>query len=236
MTTTVDALVVATHPDDAEATCGGTIAKLVGRGLRVGVLDLSRGEMGSRGSMDERDRECREATALLGLCYRENLGQPDSKVESTVETREAIARVFRTLRPRFVLAPWWKSDLHPDHAAVGKMAREAFFLSGLKRLFPEVPAYRPRRIYYYPSHDPFEPSFIVTLDEAQMAAKIASIRCYASQVNPSGRDDRGQHFVHGMDLVERITLRNRYFGSLVTAPYGEPFRAEGFLTDTDPLL
>jgi bacillithiol biosynthesis deacetylase BshB1 len=231
----LDVLVLATHPDDAESTCGGTIAKLVSRGARVGVLDSSRGEMGTRGTPEGRALECANATKILGLAFRENLGLPDGRIVATVEGREEIARWLRRLRPSILIAPWWERDLHPDHAAVGAMARQAYFLAGLRRLAEDLPPHRPRRVLYYPSHDQFEPSFVVELEPAHFEKKLASLRAYASQVFPNATGDRGQHFVHGQEMLERIEVRARYFGSRIGVRFGEPFRAEGTLPDVDPL-
>lgn len=231
----VDALIIATHPDDAEATCGGTITKLVTRGARVGVLDASRGEMGTRGTVEDRDAECKAATRKLKLAWRENLGLPDGRIVNSVEARESIAEILRKLRPRLLFAPWWKSDLHPDHVAVGILARQAFFLSGLRRLAPLNNPHRPSRVYYYPSHDIFDPDFVVALDESEFDRKLEALRCYGSQFRPSTKKDRGQHFVHGQDLAERIALRARYFGVQAGSPFGEPFKSEQMLTDRDPL-
>jgi bacillithiol biosynthesis deacetylase BshB1 len=231
----LDVLVLATHPDDAESTCGGTIAKLVSRGARVGVLDVSRGEMGTRGTPESRALECAAASKILGLCFRENLGLPDGRVSATVEAREEIARWLRRLRPAILIAPWWEHDLHPDHAAVGAMARQAYFLAGLRRLVEDLPPHRPRRVLYYPSHDLFEPSFVVELEAAHFEKKLDALRAYASQVFPNSAADRGQHFVHGQEMLDRIEVRARFFGSRIGVRFGEPFRAEGTLSDVDPL-
>jgi bacillithiol biosynthesis deacetylase BshB1 len=231
----LDVLVLATHPDDAESTCGGTIAKLVARGARVGVLDASRGEMGSRGTVKTRAAECRAASRILGLTWRRNLGLPDSRVAIDLDARDEVARWIRRLRPRLLIAPWWQSDLHPDHEAVGRMARQAYFLAGLRRKEPRIPPHRPTRVLYYPSHDVFEPTFVVALEPAHFDVKMEAVRAYASQVVPKKAGDRGQHFVHGQEMLDRIELRARYFGSLIRVRFGEPFRAEGTLPDADPL-
>lgn len=232
----LDALFIATHPDDAESACGGTIAKLVSRGARVGVLDISRGEMGTRGTLEQRNMECEKATSLLGIAWRENLSLPDGRVTNTTESREALARRIAALRPHLMFAPWWISDMHPDHAATGRLCRDAYFLAGLSKLMADVKPHRPKRVYYYPSHDMFEPNFVVSIDGNLMNKKIDSIKCYGSQLTSAAPTDDGKHFVHGMDLLERIILRNRYFGSMVGAEFGEPFRVEGMLNDSDPLL
>ncbi|MFN0206239.1 MAG: bacillithiol biosynthesis deacetylase BshB1 [Planctomycetota bacterium] len=231
----LDALFIATHPDDAESTCGGTIAKLVSRNARVGILDISQGEMGTRGTVEERKLESEKASAVLGISWRGNLSLPDGRVANSIESRETLARRIAALRPHLMFAPWWVSDLHPDHAATGKLCREAYFLAGLSKLMADQKPHRPKRVYYYPSHDPFEPQFIVAIDSNLMTKKLDSIKCYGSQLNATARKDDGKHFVHGMDLLERIVLRNRYFGSMVGAEFGEPFRVEGMLNDSDPL-
>lgn len=231
----LDVLVLATHPDDAESTCGGTIAKLVARGARVGVLDACRGEMGTRGDAAARARECDEATRVLGLAFRENLGLSDGRIQPSIDAREEIGRWIRRLRPSILIAPWWEHDLHPDHAAVGRMGRDAYFLAGLRRLEPALPPHRPRRVLYYPSHDLFEPSFVVALSDEDFARKMESLRAYASQVFPNAEGDRGQHFVFGQEMLHRIEVRARFFGSRIGVRFGEPFRAEGTLSDADPL-
>ncbi|HKD99738.1 MAG TPA: bacillithiol biosynthesis deacetylase BshB1, partial [Planctomycetota bacterium] len=229
-----DVLVLATHPDDAESTCGGTIAKLVERGASVGVLDSCRGEMGTRGTPRTRARECAAATRELRLAFRGNLGLADGRIVPTVEAREAIARWIRRLRPMLFIAPW-RRDLHPDHAAVGVMARQAYFLAGLRRLAPELAPHRPKRVLYYPSHDLFRVSFVSVLEERHFQAKLRALACYRSQLEPAGPGDRGAHFIHRQDLRQRIEIRARFFGALATVRWGEPFRAEGALPDVDPL-
>lgn len=231
----LDVLVIATHPDDAESTCGGTIAKFVADGRRVGILDSSRGEMGTRGTDEQRLEEAAAASRELGIVWRGNLGLPDGRIQPTIEAREAIAVHLRTLRPKLLIAPWWQHDLHPDHAAVGTLSRQAFFVAGLRKLDAATNAHRPSRVLYYPSHDLFEPQFVVALSESLFHKKIASLRCFSSQLKPASGNDKGQHFVHGQDLEERITLRARYFGAQVGAPFGEPFRVEGVLSDSSPL-
>jgi N-acetylglucosamine malate deacetylase 1 len=230
----VDVLVLATHPDDAEATCGGTIAKLVDSGALIGVLDASRGERGTRGTAAERARECRAATRVLRLAIRENLGLPDGRIVASVSARESIVRWIRRLRPQILIAPW-RRDLHPDHAAVGSMARQAFYLAGLRRLEEGLEPHRPRRVLYYPSHDLFRPDFVAVLSEEHFARKLRALECYRSQLQPRDPGDSGRHFVHGQDLRERIEIRARFFGTAAGVRYGEPFRAEGTLPDVDPL-
>ena len=232
----VDALVIAAHPDDAEISLGGTILRLIDAGRRVGVLDLTRGEMGTRGSKEDRDRETARATELLGLHFRENLGLSDGRVRDDVEAREAVARVLRRVRPDLVLAQH-SVDLHPDHAACGRIAREAWYLSGLERLAQlddGPPARRPRRLMYYMGHVPFEPTLVVDVGSV-WERKLEVIRCYASQLEPSGAEDRGEHFLFGADILARAETKARFYGERIGVRYGEPLLHAGPLGVSDPL-
>ena len=235
MTTKLDCLVVAAHPDDAEISCGGTLLGLIDRGAQVGVLDVTRGEMGTRGSRADRDAETAAATERLGLAWRGNLGQPDSRVEVSLEAREALARILRELRPTTVLTHT-TDDTHPDHAATGRLAVEAWYLSGLRRLAEldeGPPPARPRGLLHFQSHVPFEPTLIVDVS-ALWERKIEVVRAYASQLRPSGPDDRGQHFLHGADILQRMETKARFWGERIGAEYGEPFLARGPLASEDP--
>jgi LmbE family N-acetylglucosaminyl deacetylase len=155
-------------------------------------------------------------------------------VHPTIEAREAIARRIRALRPAILIAPW-RRDLHPDHAAVGVLARQAYFIAGLRSLDRRLPPHRPARVFYYPSHDLFRADFVVVLDEALHEQKVRAVRCYRSQIEPGNRGDRGEHFVHRLDILDRMTIRARFYGGLARVPYAEPFRIEGVLTDANPL-
>lgn len=230
----LDALVLAAHPDDAEISLGGTLLKLLDAGKRVGVLDLTRGEMGTRGTQEERDAETDAANRLLGLAWRGNLGLPDSRVTVTVEARERLARLLREHAPRLVFAQHVE-DLHPDHAACGMLAREAWYLSGLARVAERDgggPARRPRFLLHYMGHVPFEPTLVVDVS-AVWARKVELVRCYASQLAPRDTGDRGQHLLFGADILQRAETRARYFGERIGANYGEPLLHRGPLPVTD---
>ncbi len=220
---TLDALVVAAHPDDAEISLGGTILLLVAAGKRVGVLDLTRGEMGTRGSAAERERETAEATRLLGLAWRGNLELPDARVSVNLEAREALARILREQGPRIVFAQH-ASDIHPDHAACGELARAAWYLSGLARLAEAeggAPAARARSLFHYIGHVPFEPTLVVDVS-AVWERKVEVIRCYASQLAPRDARDRGAHLLFGADILERAETKARYWGERAGVRRGEP--------------
>src|SRR5688572_20897362 len=206
----LDALVIAAHPDDAEICLGGTLLKLADAGKRVGVLDVTRGEMGTRGTRAERDAETAAATKLLGLAWRGNLELPDSRVAVTHEARERLAGILREHAPRLVFAQHTE-DLHPDHAASGLLAREAWYLSGLARVAERdggSPARRARYLFHYMGHVPFEPSLVVDVG-AEWARKVEVIRCYASQLVPGHARDAGQHLLFGADILTRAETRAR---------------------------
>src|SRR5271169_6735163 len=143
----LDLLAIAAHPDDVELTCGGTLIKMVRRGHSVGIMDLTGGEMGSRGSREIRKREAAAAARVLGVAHRENLGLPDAHLELRMDYKLAIARRIRALRPRAVILPYWEGR-HPDHYNAAKLGYEGCFLAGLKRPDIEGEAFRPFKIIY----------------------------------------------------------------------------------------
>jgi bacillithiol biosynthesis deacetylase BshB1 len=233
---TLDALVIAAHPDDAEISLGGTILRMVRAGAKVGVCDLTRGEMGTRGTEADRTAETRAATAALGLAVRCNLELPDGRVRATVESRQALAAVFREHAPSLVLAHHTQ-DLHPDHAACGQLAREAWYLSGLKRLAESsggAPAHRPKLLMHFQGHVAFEPTLVVDISSV-WEQKCGVIRCYASQLEPAGENDRGEHFLFGADILARAETKARYWGEKIGRSHGEPLLLQGPLAIGNPL-
>jgi len=231
----LDLLVVAAHPDDAEISVGGTILLMVRAGRQVGVVDLTRGEMGTRGSRAERDAETARANELMGVEYRTNLELPDGRVQPTIEAREALARVLRETRPETVLTHT-TDDRHPDHAATGRLAREAWYLSGLARLAEldgGPPAGRPRRLFHFLSHQAFEPTLVVDIGPV-WEQKIELVKSYASQLSSRGEGDQGAHFLFGADILQRMETKARTFGERIGARYGEPLLSMEPLACVDP--
>lgn len=231
----LDVLVIAAHPDDAEICLGGTLLRLVDAGRRVGIVDVTRGEMGTRGTPDEREAEMRAASALLKLAARDNLGLPDGRVEVSIDARERLARILRERAPQIVLAHH-VADLHPDHAATGQLAQAAWYLSGLARLAQidgGAPALRPRQLLHFMGHVPFEPTLVVDIGPV-WERKRALVRCYASQLAPAHESDRGEHFLFGADILARMETRARFFGERIGVRYGEPLLAPGPLAVGDP--
>ncbi len=233
----LDVLVVAAHPDDAEISLGGTMLLLARAGRRVGVVDLTRGELGTRGSASDRTRETEAANAILHLAVRHNLELPDGRVLPTLEARERLAALVREHEPDVLLAHH-VDDLHPDHRAAGELARAAWYLSGLSRLSDRTstrPARRPRRLYHFMGHVPFEPTFVVDIGPV-WEDKLRLVRCYASQLAPASAEDRGQHLLFGADILARMETKARTYGERIGALYGEPLLHRGPLPCLDPLL
>lgn len=232
----LDLLVIAAHPDDAEICVGGTMLRALDAGWKVGIVDVTRGEMGSRGTSAERDAETAAANRHLGLTLRRNLGLPDGRVVAGTDAREALARILREHAPQVVLAQHTE-DLHPDHAASGRLAREAWYLSGLSKLAEldgGPAAARPRRFYHFMGHVPFEPTLVVDIGPVWQR-KVELVRCYRSQLEPAHDGDRGQHFLFGADILARMETRARFFGERIGVRVGEPLLSLGPIPISDPL-
>ncbi len=220
---TVDLLAIFPHPDDAELTCGGTLLKAARQGHRVGILDLTAGELASRGDVATRQREARRAAEALEVTLRENLGLPDGGLTAGVEHRRVVALAVRRLQPKVVLttAP---SPLgrHPDHRVCGDLVRDACFMSGLRNLDPASPPHRPRKVIHSLSfrEDPLRPTFVVDISD-EMEAKLAAVACYGSQFE--GVTQAGEVFPNGEPLADIIRHQAARYGSLIRVRYGEPF-------------
>jgi len=218
--TQLDVLSLAAHPDDTELTCGGTVIKMVEAGYKVGVLDLTAGESGTRGSVRRRERESSRAAQVMGLVYRENLGLPDAGIEDRREYKLQIAQKIRELRPRTVILPYWEGR-HPDHYLTARIGYEACFLAGLARLRLAGRPYRPHKIIYATLYVPaVRPTFVVDIT-AQLEKKLKAILCYSSQFSP--QEDMQNLFPSRADLRERMASLARHFGLMIGVRYGEPF-------------
>ena len=216
----LDVLSIAAHPDDTELTCGGTVIKMVEAGYRVGVLDLSQGESGTRGDAALRERESRRASRVMGIAHRENLSLPDAGIEDVREYKLKIAQKIRELRPRTVILPYWEGR-HPDHYTTGRIGYEACFLAGLAKLPLERKPHRPHKIIYASLYVPsLRPTFVVDIS-AQFEKKLKALLCFASQF--SSPKDNQNLFPSRADLRERLASLARHFGLMIGARYGEPF-------------
>jgi N-acetylglucosamine malate deacetylase 1 len=228
----VDLLAIAAHPDDVELTCGGTLIKMARRGYRVGILDLTRGEMGTRGSAATRRREAAAAARALGVHQRSNLGLPDARLAVTEKARFAVARKIRLLRPHTVILPYWEGR-HPDHYNAAQIAYEGCFTAGLKRLAIPGEPFRPFKLLYATAYDPLvRPTFVVDIT-AEYAQRQRAILCYASQFRPKRRDRRLKVHIPLDELDRRVGLMARHFGQLIGVEYGEPFLVKELLEVDD---
>ncbi len=221
-------LAIAAHRDDVEQTCGGTLLRAAQRGQRTGILDLTQGEMGTRGSADDRAREASEAARILGAVWRRALDIPDGRVENTWENKLKVAGVIRETRPRVVILPYWKGR-HPDHYTTSVLGYEACFLAGLTKLDaraphdaagPKLPPHRPFKIIYATLYYDVRPTFVVDIGD-QFEKKFASIMAYKSQYDDqeAGKDLFPAHD----EILARVESMARFYGALGGVKYGEPF-------------
>ena len=215
----VDILAIAAHRDDVEQTCGGTLLKMRSLGLETGILDLTQGEAGTRGSAAERAAEAAEAARILGVRWRQALDLPDGNVENTYEARLKIVRVLRELRPRVVILPYWQAR-HPDHARSATLGYEACFLSGLARVDTGAPAYRPYKVIYASLYADVRPSFVVDITPF-MEERYQSLMAYRSQYATAAAGSG--LFVPEEEIRERTFAEARHYGQLAGVRYAEPF-------------
>ncbi|MFP4496769.1 MAG: bacillithiol biosynthesis deacetylase BshB1 [Vulcanimicrobiota bacterium] len=217
---TIDMLCFGAHPDDCELMAGGTIIKTIQNGYKVGIVDMTRGEMGTRGSVEIRQKEADCASCKMGVVHRENLDIPDTMVLPTLENRNKIIEVIRRLKPTVVMAPWIEQR-HPDHNHASDLVREACFFSGLRKYPLEQEPHRPRKIIYYlPYTWNVEPSFFVDIT-GQFEMKLQVIQCYHSQFIDIKATLHFSPYVEG--LLERIRHYNGFYGRAARVKYAEGF-------------
>ncbi len=217
----VDILAIAAHRDDVELTCAGTLIRAVDQGRTVGILDLTAGETGTRGSAAIRGEEAAKAAAIIGAGERMNLGLPDAGVTNTDATRKKLVEAIRHFGPRVVILPF-PVGRHPDHRITSELGRDACFLAGLARYPADGTPHRPFKILYALAYreDPVKPTLVVDIS-AQFDRKMAAIRCYASQFDDA--TTAGELFPTGQDLYSLVETQSAHYGSLIRARYGEPF-------------
>ncbi|HEX3985439.1 MAG TPA: bacillithiol biosynthesis deacetylase BshB1 [Acidobacteriaceae bacterium] len=214
-----DVLAIAAHRDDVEQTCGGTLLRLASLGVSTAILDLTRGEAGTRGSAEERAAEATEAARILGVAWRDALDIPDGRVENTWDNRQKIVAVLRRVRPRVVILPYW-AGRHPDHYTSATLGYEACFLSGLARIDTGTAPHRPFKVVYASLYADVRPSFVVDITpfiEDRHRALMAYRSQYANQAAGSGL------FVPEEEIRERTFAEARHYGMLAGVRYAEPF-------------
>jgi bacillithiol biosynthesis deacetylase BshB1 len=224
----LDVLALAAHPDDVELCAGGTMCLLAEQGYRTGVVDLTRGELGTRGTPEIRAQEAARAAEILGLAVRENLGLPDGDLRNTKENQRAVIRSVRRHRPHIVLlnAP---DDRHPDHGDAARLCTDALFYAGLARVetdeddgTPQAP-WRPAHALHYMHAVPFEPTFVVDVSSV-WDRRVAALRAFGSQFHTPDADpaDGPQTFISTPDFFAWVEARARTYGYRIGATYGEP--------------
>lgn len=219
----VDVLVFAAHPDDAELNCGGTIAALVAQGKSVGIVDLTKGEMGTRGTPKSRAEEVSKASVILGISYRHNLDLGDSFVENTRENQLKIIEEVRKCRPQICLlgAPY---DRHPDHGKATQLCMDALFYSGLTKIETDQTApWRPKHILHYMQDRPFEPDFVFDISN-HWETKKQAILAFATQFNVEKPGDEPETYISSTKYFKQLEARARYFGHLGGFEFGEPLK------------
>ncbi len=217
----VDLLAIAAHRDDVELTCAGTLLKAVDAGYHTGILDLTAGETGTRGSAALRAEEANRAAKILGVAERRNASLPDARLESNDANRRVVVEQIRHFAPRVVILPF-PLGRHPDHRVASELGRDACFLAGLSRYEAAGKPHRPYKILYALAYreDPVKPTFVVDISD-QFQRKLAAIKCYASQFD--GAKSAGEIFPTGQDLYALVETQNAHYGSLIRVGYGEPF-------------
>jgi bacillithiol biosynthesis deacetylase BshB1 len=224
----LDAIVFAAHPDDAELSMGGTIAKMTASNFKVGIVDFTKGEMGTRGTPEIREEEARKAGDILKISLRENLLIPDGNIADSEENLMSVIKIIRKYKPRVVFAPYF-NDRHPDHIDTSKIVKKALFQTGLDKVktFDNGTAqtpFRPSHLYYYMQTYTFEPSFIVDITNC-FETKMKAIRTYKSQFyNPQNTEP--ETFISGPDFIRYIESRAHFYGFQIRKSYGEPFYSE----------
>jgi bacillithiol biosynthesis deacetylase BshB1 len=215
----VDILAIAAHRDDVEQTCGGTLLKMRSLGLETGILDLTQGEAGTRGSAAERAAEGEAAGRILGVRWRQALDLPDGRVENTYENRLKIVRVLRELRPRVVILPYWQGR-HPDHYTTAILGYESCFLSGLTRIETGATPYRPYKVLYASLYADVRPSFVVDITPF-IEQRYRSLMAYRSQY--ANAEQGSALFVPEEEIRERTLAQASHYGQLAGVRYAEPF-------------
>jgi len=222
MTESLDILVFAPHPDDAELGCGGSLIRAVDQGLRVAVADLTIGEMGSRGTPESRESERLQAAELMGLQTRYSLGLPDSQIGSELSQRIPLIELIRQTRPRMVLIPY-DQDRHPDHAAASQLVQNACFFAGVRKVGEGQP-HRPERTYFYSLHSPFQPTFVMDVTST-WTRKMAAVRVYQSQFQYQNGDV--ETALSSPNFMRTLEARAVWFGAMIGVAYGEAFYSPG---------
>jgi len=219
----LDVLIFAAHPDDAELNLGGTICSLTKQGKKVGIIDLTRGEMGTRGNTETRKKEAQKASEIMGIDYRVNLDLGDSFVENTRSNQEKIISEVRKTQPSICItgAP---HDRHPDHGKSTQLVLDALFYSGLKKIeTSNLSPWRPSHIFHYMQDRPFEPDFVFDISSTWEQKKQAML-AFETQFNVADSGKEPETYISTPAYFKQLEARARYFGHLAGFEFGEPLK------------
>lgn len=218
----LDLLAIAAHPDDVELTCGGTLLVAAEQGYKTGILDLTAGEMGTRGNPETRLKESAQAAKILRVTHRENLRLPDARLEVSEEYKLAVARRIRALKPHTVILPYWEGR-HPDHYTAARLGYEGCFLAGLRQLAIAGEAFRPFKILYSTVYyREVRPTFVVDITR-HFTRRYRAILAYHSQFRPKPKDKKSKVDIPLDRLHHEVNLIARYYGQMAGVMYAEPF-------------
>lgn len=228
---TLDILAFGAHPDDTELGCSGTLASLVAQGKKAGVIDLTRGEMGSRGTIEKRKKEAQTSASILGLAVRKNLGLPDTELQNTRQFQLPVIRQIRQYKPDIVILPPFE-DRHPDHGAAARLLADALFYSGLIKietlddLGETQTPHRPKHVLSYMLDTPFEPDLVYDISET-MELKKRAIRAFDSQFDVKNPGNEPATYISDPAFFETLTAKARRYGYRAGFTFGEPFQYTG---------
>lgn len=243
----IDILAFGAHPDDTELSCSGTLTSLIKDGKKVVVVDLTRGEMGSRGTPEIRKREAEKAAEILGLHARENLGLPDTELTNNRDHQKAIIKKVRQYRPHICLIPS-PNDRHPDHGNATALLVDAIFYSGLSKIETKGPDgssqehFRPSHVLHFMQHTHFDPDFVFDISDT-LEVKEKAIMAFSSQFNVSDPGEEPETYISNPDFVKALRAKAEYFGHMAGYKYGEgflyaqkpfPLKNFDFMLDTSP--
>ena len=228
----LDVLAFGAHPDDVELSAGGTLARLASLGHRTGVADMTRGELGTRGSAPIRAREAQAAAEVLELKTRVNLGLRDAHLQDTAAARLKVIEQLREFRPGLVFTHHW-DDPHPDHVAASRIVTAACYLSGLEKMTTGRQRFRPDRVVYFRQSSFLPPSFLVDIS-AFFEQKMRAIGCFASQLHDPGSDEP-RTYLSVPEFLPALEALNRHYGSLIRTRYAEAFHTREALAVGDPV-
>ena len=224
----LDAIFFGAHPDDVELSCGGTVVKLINSGKKVGIIDLTAGELGTRGSKLIREKETQKASRILNISLRKNLNIKDGNIQNNEENRIEIIKIIREYKPAIIFFPHYH-DRHPDHQNANYLIKEGAFFSGLPKIITKLgnikqESYRPVKNYYFMQTYTFEPSFIIDIS-GEFNNKMKAVKCYSSQFyNPKSNEP--ETFISDKKFMEFLEARAVYYGFQIGVKYGEPYYSE----------